>query len=143
MKIGTIGTGFIVSNFINASRSNENCEVVACYSRKLETGTAFAEKNGVAKVYTDLNEMLNDETIDTIYVASPNSVHYEQTKMALNAGKNVICETHNTSSSFFRVFSPSNKYIGDFRPGINCREDFLTKRRQVPGFSPKGYAQLV
>ena len=99
MKIGTIGTGFIVSNFINASRTNENCEVVACYSRKLETGSAFAEKNGVGKVYTDLNEMLNDETIDTIYVASPNSVHYEQTKMALNAGKNVICEKPFTSTS--------------------------------------------
>ena len=99
MRIGTIGTGFIVSNFINASRSNENCEVVACYSRKLETGEAFAAKNGVNKVYTDLNEMLNDETIDTIYVASPNSVHYEQAKMALNAGKNVICEKPFTSTS--------------------------------------------
>lgn len=99
MKIGTIGTGFIVSNFINASRSNENCEVVACYSRKAETGEAFAAKNGIGKVYTDLNEMLNNPEIDTIYVASPNSVHFEQSKRALMAGKNVICEKPFTSTS--------------------------------------------
>lgn len=99
MRIGTIGTGFIVANFIHASRTNENCEVVACYSRKQETGDAFAAKNGISKVYTDLKEMLNDDSIDTIYVASPNSLHYSQTKMALNAGKHVICEKPFTSTA--------------------------------------------
>lgn len=99
MKIGTIGSGFIVSNFINATRSNEGCEVVACYSRKKETGEAFAEKNGISKVYTDLDEMLNDDNINFIYVASPNSLHYPQTKKALLAGKNVICEKPFTSSA--------------------------------------------
>lgn len=98
MKIGTIGSGFIVSNFINATRSNENCEVIACYSRSKETGEAFASKNGVDKVYTDLDEMLNDESINFIYVASPNSLHYPQTKKALLAGKNVICEKPFTST---------------------------------------------
>lgn len=99
MKIGTIGTGFIVSNFIHATRLNKNCEVVACYSRKEETGNAFAQKNNVAKVYTDLDEMLNNDEIDFIYVASPNALHYPQTKKALLAGKNVICEKPFTSTA--------------------------------------------
>ena len=99
MKIGTIGTGSIVSNFINATRSNENCEVIACYSRKEETGNTFAQKNSISKVYTDLDEMLSNDEIDFIYVASPNSLHYPQTKKALLAGKNVICEKPFTSSA--------------------------------------------
>ena len=36
--------------------------------------------------------MCQDEAIDFIYVASPNSLHYEQAKKALGYGKNVICE---------------------------------------------------
>ena len=36
--------------------------------------------------------MLSDDSLDFIYVASPNSLHYRQTKLALEHGKNVICE---------------------------------------------------
>ncbi len=99
MKIGTIGTGFIVERFIAAARMNENCEIVACYSRTEEKGKAFAEKNQVGKVYTDLDAMFSDKEIDCIYVASPNSLHYPQSKKALLAGKNVICEKPFTSTS--------------------------------------------
>lgn len=98
MKIGTIGTGFIVDTFLNATRTNENCDVIACYSRNLEKGEAFAAKHGIAKVYTDMDEMFKDPDIDFIYVASPNSLHYPQSKRALLAGKNVICEKPFTSN---------------------------------------------
>ena len=44
------------------------------------------------KVYTLLEDMLSDPEIELVYVASPNSIHYRQTKAALLAGKHVICE---------------------------------------------------
>lgn len=99
MKIGTIGTGAIVSNFIQAASTNENCTIAACYSRRIETGESFAAKHGIKKIYTDLEAMLQDEEIDFIYVASPNSLHYAQSKAALLHGKNVICEKPFTSNS--------------------------------------------
>ena len=66
MKIGTIGTGFIVEWFITAVDHNENCECLAVFSRKEETGRALADKFNVKKVYTDFEEMLKDEEIDFI-----------------------------------------------------------------------------
>lgn len=98
MKIGTIGTGFIVEWFLTAVEHNENCECLAVFSRKEETGRALADKFNVKKVYTDYDEMLNDKEIDFIYIASPNSLHYPYAKKALEAGKNVIGEKPFTSN---------------------------------------------
>ena len=58
----------------------------------MENGKKLADEFGVKKVYTNLDEMCRDEAIDTIYIASPNSLHYEHAKKALTYGKHVICE---------------------------------------------------
>lgn len=98
MKIGTIGTGFIVKAFIDAAIKN-NITIEAVYSRKQETAKEFADEFGIEKTYTSLDEMFNDEEIDFIYVASPNSLHYSQSLKALLAGKNVICEKPFTTTA--------------------------------------------
>lgn len=64
----------------------------AVCSRQKATGEALAQQFGIPKVYTDLDAMLADPDIDLIYIATPNSLHYAQTKAALLAGKNVLCE---------------------------------------------------
>lgn len=92
MRIGTIGSGVIVSEFIKAARLVEGVEFEAVYSRDLERGEEFSKQNQIAKVYTDLEQMFNDPQIDFIYIASPNSLHYSQAKQALLSGKNVIIE---------------------------------------------------
>lgn len=98
MKVATIGTGMIVDWFLTAVQQNEGVEAVAMYSRKKESAAALAEKYNIGKIYTDLDEMLADKEIDTIYVASPNSLHYPQSKQAMLAGKHVICEKPFTST---------------------------------------------
>jgi predicted dehydrogenase len=92
MTIGTVGTNFIVDTFIDAAAKTGKIEIKACYSRYNETAAAFAEKHQIAKWYTDKKEFLSDTSLDFIYVASPNSLHYEWARDALNAGRNVICE---------------------------------------------------
>ena len=92
MKIGTIGTGFIVHNILDGVAITEGIECEAVYSRSYEKGKTLADKYGVKKVYTELPRMLEDPEVDFVYVASPNSLHYEQAKLALEYGKNVICE---------------------------------------------------
>lgn len=92
MKIGTIGSGEIVCKFLDAVTKTDGVSCEAVYSRSQEKGEALATRYGVEKVYTHLEEMMSDEQVDCVYVASPNSLHYEQTKMALEHGKNVICE---------------------------------------------------
>ncbi len=98
MKVGTIGSGIIVCGFLDGISATEGVCCEAVYSRSFEKGKALADKYGVKKVYTDLEAMMADPDIDFIYVASPNSLHYDQTKLALEHGKNVICEKPFTPS---------------------------------------------
>lgn len=97
MRLATIGSGVIVDQFLDACQKVEGVEINAVYSRTLDKGQNLASKFGVEKVYTDLDEMLRDDAIDTIYVASPNSLHFEQTKQILEAKKNAIVEKPFTS----------------------------------------------
>ncbi len=62
-------------------------------SSRTQTKTeAFAEKYGVENVYGSYEEMLKDENIDVIYIATPHSQHYENMKKAIGAGKHILCE---------------------------------------------------
>lgn len=97
MRLATIGSGVIVEQFLDACQKVKGVELDAVYSRTLEKGQGLASKFGIEKVYTDLAEMLRDDAIDTIYVASPNSLHFEQTKHILEAKKNAIVEKPFTS----------------------------------------------
>lgn len=99
MKIGAIGTSFIMDTILENMRSAEGMECTAIYSRKEETGRALADRFQIKKVYTSLDELCHDEDVDWIYVASPNSLHYQQAKEALLAGKHVLCEKPFTSTS--------------------------------------------
>lgn len=92
MKLAVIGTGSIVTAFIKAARLVDDVEFKAVYSRGQATGDAFAKENNIETVYTDLDLMLQDASLDAIYIASPNSLHYPQAKQALLAGKHVILE---------------------------------------------------
>ncbi len=92
MNIGTIGSGMIVEKIIENMHKTTSLHCGAIYSRSEEKGRALADKFGVKKVYTDLECMMSDPDIDIIYVASPNSLHYIHSKMALEHGKHVLCE---------------------------------------------------
>ena len=92
IRLGSIGSGFIVRTILNCVQQVPNIRLVAVYSRSEQTGRELAAEFGAQKVYTDMDAFLLDEEVNFVYVASPNILHYEQTKKALLAGKNVICE---------------------------------------------------
>lgn len=92
IKLGTIGSGVIVHAFLDGVKVTEGISVEAVYSRTKERGQELAGAYGVQKVYTDLDALLSDEEVNFVYVASPNNLHYEHAKRALEHGKNVICE---------------------------------------------------
>lgn len=92
IRLGTIGSGEIVRNILDGVSRTENIRLEAVYSRSEEKGRALAEGYGANKVYTDIEAFLSDEAVNFVYVASPNILHYEYSKRALLAGKNVLCE---------------------------------------------------
>ena len=92
MNLGILGTGMIANTMIPEFQRCDAFRCAAVFSRTAEKGSALAAKFQIPKVYTALEDLLADPEIDMVYVASPNSVHYSQTKAALLADKHVICE---------------------------------------------------
>ena len=92
IAFGIIGTNFISDWFVLATKRTECATVSAVYSRTKERGEAFAKSNSIERVYTSLSDMLSDDEIDAVYVASPTFLHKEHTVSALRAGKHVLCE---------------------------------------------------
>ena len=92
IRLGTIGSNFIVHNILKNVDRTEGIRLVAAYSRTLEKAQALAAQYGAEKAYTDMDAFLADEEINFVYIATPNLLHYPQAKKALLAGKNVILE---------------------------------------------------
>ena len=92
IKLGTIGSGVIVRTILDSVKRTENIELEAVYSRSQEKGDELAADFGCSKVYTDMDAFLSDESVNLVYIATPNLLHYEQAKRALLAGKNVLLE---------------------------------------------------
>ncbi len=99
MKIGTIGSGMIVDMFANAVSLCDKIEIDACYSRTMEKAIATKNKYHAKKAYDSLTDLFNDEELDIIYIASPNSLHYPYAKQALEAKKHAILEKPFASNS--------------------------------------------
>jgi len=91
VRFGIIGTNYISEWFVQGCRESDGAGVpAAVYSRKQETGDAFAKQQGIEQVFTDLEAMF--QVVDAVYVASPNGFHYEQALAAIAAGKHVLVE---------------------------------------------------
>ncbi len=92
LRLGIIGTGWITQEFLHGALDSGLWELTAVYSRSFQRGMAFGRQYGEPAVFTDLEAFAAFEGMDAVYVASPNSFHYEQCKLLLEHGKHVLCE---------------------------------------------------
>lgn len=91
LKLGIIGTSAISHHFVEAAHTSGEFQLAVVYSRKIETAEKFAEHYPDVKLFDQFDDFFKD-SFDVVYIASPNSLHYSQAKMALSAGKHVILE---------------------------------------------------
>ena len=99
MKIGIIGTGWIAERMAITLMGMKGVEAYAVASRQLQTARDFAEKWGFTRAYGSYEEMLTDEQVELVYIATPHSHHYEHARMSLLHGKAVLCEKAFTSNA--------------------------------------------
>lgn len=92
MKIGTIGTSAITSQWIQTAQEIQDVSIEIIYSRNIEKAQKFAKEHHVMHFTDSLEDLFTSELIDTVYIASPNTLHFGQAKEALEKGKNVILE---------------------------------------------------
>ncbi len=89
---GIIATGYIASRFAREFSLLKNAKLLAVGSRKLSRARSFALKYNIPKYYGSYQLLVNDRDIDAVYVATPHSLHRDNTILALKAGKFVLCE---------------------------------------------------
>jgi predicted dehydrogenase len=92
VKVGVIGTGFIGPAHIEALRRLGNIEVVTLAECSHDIAKSKAEILSVEKYYGDYKQLLKNRDIQSVHICSPNYLHYQMSKEALEAGKHVICE---------------------------------------------------
>lgn len=92
IRFAVIGTNWITRQFVDAAHETGKYKLTAVYSRSLEQAQTFANDYPVEHLFTSLDAMAQSEDIDAVYIASPNSLHFPQTKLFLQHKKHVICE---------------------------------------------------
>ncbi len=92
IRLGTIGSNFIVHNLLRHVVKTPGWQLTAVYSRSEEKAEALAAQYGAERYYCDMEEFLSDEEVNFVYIATPNVLHCEQAKAALLAGKHVLLE---------------------------------------------------
>lgn len=99
IRWGILAPGMIARQFAQTLQDMKGEAVLAgAASRSVERAQAFCEEFG-GKAYGSYEELLFSPDIDIVYVASPHNLHYEQVKMALEAGKPVLCEKSFTTDA--------------------------------------------
>lgn len=144
IKLGIIGTNWITQQFVDGVKDNSSYQLTSVYSRHIETAKTFAQKNGASEVFDDLKKFFNEGVFDTVYVASPNSAHFEQVKMAIGSNKDVIVEktAFANKSEMNQIISllhqhPSVHYFEGARnihtPNFHAIEEQVGKMEHIAG----------
>lgn len=93
VKWGIIGCGDVCEVKSGpAFNKVPDSKLVAVMRRDEAKAKDYALRHGVPKYYTNANDLVNDEEVNAIYIATPPSTHEEYTEMALKAGKPVYVE---------------------------------------------------
>ena len=92
LRWGILSTGRIAEWFCGDFHKVTDAELVAVCSRTQEAADKFAQQFGIKKAFASYDSMLADPDIDCIYIGTPHTLHFENAKAALLAGKAVLCE---------------------------------------------------
>ena len=94
MKISIVGTGMIATEVITLLKTEvKGIEITSIFSHSnTEKAEFLAKMNHIERIYTDYAQLLKEDKADFVYIALVNNAHYEFTRMALEAGRNVIVE---------------------------------------------------
>jgi predicted dehydrogenase len=92
LRWGIIGTGNIASRFASQVPTSKTNEVVAVGSRSIASADEFVDKYDIATRHGSYDDLLADDTVDAVYIATPHPMHVEWAIKAAEAGKHVLCE---------------------------------------------------
>ncbi|MCK4590181.1 MAG: Gfo/Idh/MocA family oxidoreductase, partial [Candidatus Latescibacteria bacterium] len=111
VKAGVIGTGLIGPIHVEALRRLGFVDVIALAEVDKELAECKAEQMNIEKAYGDFRELLEDPEVEVVHNCTPNFLHFQITKAALEADKDVVSEKPlaMTSSESAELVNLANK----------------------------------
>jgi predicted dehydrogenase len=126
---GIIGCGDVTEKKSGpAFNKVRNSRLVAVMRRDEEKVRDYAQRHGVSKWYTNARQLIEDDEVNAIYVATPPLYHEEYTLLALNAGKPVYVE----KPVAIRLAAAENMLAASQKSGVKL--SIAHYRRQQPLF---------
>jgi len=92
LRWGVLGTGWIAERFVASLQRHSSQQVVAVGSRSAGTAEEFAHRFGIGRAHGSYADLVDDDEVDVVYVASPHNAHLEHALLALGAGKHTLVE---------------------------------------------------
>lgn len=98
-NMAIIGAGNIATQMAKAINGLDDVNAYAIASRDLTKAQKFAEEYKFDKAYGTYEELVKDEEIDLVYIATPHSEHYAHAKLCIEHGKPVLVEKAFTANA--------------------------------------------
>jgi predicted dehydrogenase len=92
MRIGLLGAARIAPQALIGPCREVGIEVAAVAARDADRARAFADEHGIARAHPSYRDLVEDDTLDAVYIALPISLHAAWSIAALEAGRHVLCE---------------------------------------------------
>jgi predicted dehydrogenase len=93
IRFGILGTARVVPyGLLEPVRQTPGVGVAAVASRTLGNAQSFAAVHGIPHAFGSYAELLEERSVDAVYIALPTGLHHEWTRLAIEAGKHVLCE---------------------------------------------------
>ena len=141
MNIGIIGAGNIAEKMAVTINQLDGIFNYAIASRDLQKAKVFQEKFGVQKAYGSYEELLQDEEVDLVYIATVHSTHYPIMLLCLQYRKPVLCEKIFTTSlrdtiDIYKKFEEKGLFVAEalwtsFLPSRKIIEELLYKKKVI------------
>jgi len=136
-NIGIIGLGGIAEKYAESLEVIPNANLYAVGSRSIKKAEKFREKYDADKAYGSYKELLEDDHVDLVYVATPMSSHYNDMLNALENNKHILCEKSftlnaNEAINIFKTAKEKNLFVMEalwsrFNPTLLEIKDLIDK----------------
>ena len=99
LRVAVVGLGYWGPNLVRNLHEVEETEAALVCDLRPEALATIQRRYPAVRTTTDFDEVLADETIDAVAIATPVSSHFELAARALESGKHVFVEKPLTASS--------------------------------------------
>lgn len=148
IRFGVVGTNFVSDSFMAGIQITEGVEVAVVCSGRKENAIRFAKRYQISDVFDTYQDMAESNLIDAVYIATPNSMHFEQASFFLNHHIPVFLEKPMTindqqAKQLFDLVQKNNTYLHDgimplYSPNLDvlrsCMAEIGPIRRVVLSF---------